>query len=175
MDKNKFLIAIIVFIVVFGGIFAIKAFSPKDTLTVIEPGQILPETVDPSTEETDTTPMAPDVAKHPLLGTEWSWVKTTYLTGADTIPPAEKFVINFGDDKMLNSTTDCNSLFSKFILDGEILSIGPIGATKMACQGQTLEAKYTQELSRATSHVIKGDELRINLYKDTGTMIFSRR
>ena len=175
MDKNKFYIAIIVFIVVFGSIFAIKAFTPKSTITVIDPEQSSEEIVVPPSEDTDPTPVTPSENTHPLLGTEWSWVKTTYLTGADTVPVAGKFVITFGNDKMLNSTTDCNSLFSKFIVDDEILSIGPIGATKMACSGETLEAKYTQELGRATSHVIKGDELRINLYKDTGTMIFVRK
>ena len=175
MDKNKFYIALIVFIVIFGSIFAIKAFTSKSTLTVIEPGQGIEETVVPSDEVTDPAPVTSSENIHPLLGTQWVWIKTTYMNGADTVPRAGKFVITFGEDKMLNSTTDCNGLFSKFIVDDEILSIGPIGATKMACAGETLEAKYTQELGRATSHVIKGDELRINLYKDTGTMIFARQ
>jgi hypothetical protein len=39
MDKNKFFVAIIVFIVVFGGILAIKAFDDTPTITVINNSQ----------------------------------------------------------------------------------------------------------------------------------------
>ena len=173
MDKNKFYIGLIVFIVVFGGVIAIKSFSTKSALTVIGPDQTLPETVAPIVEEQPSETTNPTVSAHPLLNTTWVWQKTTYLNGTETIAPAGKFVITFKDDMTLSSTTDCNGIFSKFIIDDEILSIGPIGATEMACAGETLETLYTQELGRTASHVIKGKELRLILWKDAGVMVFN--
>jgi len=175
MDKNKFFIALIVFIVVFGSIYAAITLSNKTSLEVIDPQTISTDTQVVSQEEAPVAATSQTSAPDTLLGTEWGWSRTEYMNGSKTEAPAGKFVITFGADKTLSSTTDCNSLHSKFILDDEILSIGPIASTKMACSGETLEAQYTQELSRATSHVIKGNELRINLYKDTGTMVFFRR
>lgn len=114
-------------------------------------------------------------APNPILGTKWKWQRTEFLNGTKTAPQdSGKFIIAFGEDKRMTSTTDCNNIFSPFVVDNEILSIGPIASTKMACAPGSLETEYTQELLRAVSHVIAGDELRVILVKDSGTMVFTK-
>ena len=110
---------------------------------------------------------------------DWTWAYTvadSQVSPTTTTPPAGKFVITFGTDKQFSSTTDCNQLFGSFVLDGEVLSIGPIGATKMACIGDTLESVYVAELGRVASHTITyNDELHLHLLKDSGTMVFKKQ
>jgi len=124
-----------------------------------------------------STPAAPEESSHPLLGKRWAWVRSTdpLVSSTTTIKaPEDKFIISFGTDKRFTSSTDCNGLSGGFIIDGEVLSVGPIASTKMACPGGTLEMTYAAELGRVASYVIVGEELRLNLIKDTGTMIFKR-
>ncbi len=112
----------------------------------------------------------------PLIGTEWVWQKTVLVAGKEIASnDPSRFALAFGSDKRFTSTSDCNRLSGGFIVDGEVLSIGPIAATKMYCGDAMLESEYSQELSRATSYIIEGDELRINLLKDSGTMIFAKK
>ncbi len=109
-----------------------------------------------------------------LVGTKWSWVKTTLSTGATVQAPAgNKFVLTLKSDKTVQSTTDCNSLGGNYVLDGEVLSFGPFVQTMMYCEGSK-EADYSRQLSLTSSYVIAGDELKLNLYKDYGTMIFKK-
>ncbi len=139
----------------------------------------VPQTTQPATPST----VKPASTKSPIVG-EWGWQKTAFVIGttnpttgssATVVPAAGKFVATFGTDMNFSSTTDCNSLKGKYIVDNEILSLGPVASTKMACDTNSLETEYTKELGRATSFTIVGNELRINLIKDTGTMIFIRR
>lgn len=134
--------------------------------------------------ETTPSDTTKPVTKNPIVGTEWSWNKTIFITGttnpttgtgAAVVPTAGAFVATFGTDMSFSSTTDCNSLKGKYIVDDEVLSIGPVAATEKACTGGTLESEYTKELSRVTSYTISGNELHVNLIKDTGTMIFTKR
>lgn len=114
-----------------------------------------------------------------VLFGDWTWAYTVadaQVSPSTTTAPAGKFVITFGTDKQFSSTTDCNQLFGSFVLDGELLSIGPIGATKMACAGNTLESVYIAELGRVVSHTITyNDELHLHLVKDSGTMVFKKQ
>jgi|GEM_PF-3480274 len=181
MDKNKIFVAIIIFVVIFGGIVAVKAFREKPVVTVLENN--LPtadESPELPLEETAPEPVPeeyPQTGKNnPLIGTSWEWVRTDYIAGTRTDAPKGRFVLSFdATQQRLSSSTDCNSLASGYLIDGEVLSIGPIASTKMACMQPTFEEKYSQELGRTASYVIQGNELRLNLWKDTGTMIFIKK
>jgi len=113
--------------------------------------------------------------KSALAGTEWSWKETRFIN-ASTVSPQqpEQFVIKFQADKTFVSSTDCNDLMGKFIVQGEILSIGPIASTKRMCIAVTQESEYTQQLGRAASFTIVGNILTIKLLKESGTMVFTK-
>jgi L-ascorbate metabolism protein UlaG (beta-lactamase superfamily)/heat shock protein HslJ len=114
------------------------------------------------------------VAQTGLIG-DWVWVRTI-LPNDEVMeaPVGGKFVLTFDEDGQLSSSTDCNYLSSGYVKDEEVLSIGPVGMTKMYCEGSK-DSAYAEQLGRAASHVIDGDELRIILVRDAGTMVFSRK
>lgn len=157
-------------------------FYKKSDHAVVSPDITQGDSQATTTIPTQTSPKpapkpvpARPVTKSPIFDTEWSWKETKLMNG-DIIRPqqSEQFVIKFNADKTFTSTTDCNDLIGKFTVNGEVLSIGQIASTKRMCIAATQESEYTQELSRATSFVIKGDELILNLVKDSGTMVFRK-
>lgn len=153
-----------------------KAEPVVDAPIVEAPATDVAENSETPSKSTST----PAAVKSSVVG-QWQWESTIFsstnpTTGSSNpvTPAAGKFVATFRADKTFSSTTDCNSLMGRYVVDQEILSIGPIASTKMACAGTTLESEYAKQLGRATSHTISGNELRINLLKDTGMMIFTR-
>ncbi|HEY0907812.1 MAG TPA: META domain-containing protein [Candidatus Paceibacterota bacterium] len=122
----------------------------------------------------DANPSTPGTSTS-IIDTAWTWQKTVFADGKEIVPKdPSRFEIVFNADKTFSSSSDCNRMSGGYVADGEILSIGPVAMTKMFCNDAVHESEYAQELSRATSHVIEGDELRIKLLKDSGTMIFAR-
>jgi heat shock protein HslJ len=110
-----------------------------------------------------------------LLNSKWVWQETGFPNGSRIEGPGgDLFVVFFGDDGRLTSTTDCNSLFANFSTYGEILNIGEIASTKIYCGPATLEGEYLSELERAKSFEISGRELKIHLEENTGVMKFAK-
>lgn len=130
------------------------------------------------TTETNANPVTNvsgvTLTKSPIVG-DWVWQYSLSKSGSKTEIPKAEFTASFLADGTFLSTTDCNSLGGKFFVTNEILTIGTIAATKKACPPPTLEDEYTDQIGRAASFTIAGNELRINLLKDTGTMIFIRK
>ena len=114
--------------------------------------------------------------KNNTLSGSWMWQESTDATGEKIVPEdSSKFIITFTNEGRLSSTTDCNALAGSYVKNEEVISVGPLTATKMGCEGDTLEMDYAAQLSLATSHVIEGDTLKIVLAKDAGTMTFVRQ
>ena len=113
-----------------------------------------------------------------LAGTRWVWQYTDGDVSASAerilAPDGEKFILSFGAEGF-TSSTDCNQLSGSYLQVGESLSMGPIAATMKACVDETLEAVYATELGRVTSFAVTGDELRLNLQDNTGTMVFTKQ
>lgn len=129
---------------------------------------------------------APEVSMLPVIKIEepikettiygsWKWIKTVDFS-QNTIEPnnPDNFILTITQEGKLTSTTDCNSLMGSVLINQEVMSVGPIAATKKACVEETLEASYTSDLSRAVSYTIEGDILTINQLKDFGVMTFER-
>ncbi len=109
-----------------------------------------------------------------LIGTKWSWVRTTYPNKAELKAPAgNKFVLTLKDDKTVSSTTDCNGLGGNYSMNGEVLTFSDFISTLRFCEGSP-EGQYSQDLRQTASYVISGNELRLNLNKDAGTMYFAK-
>ncbi len=107
--------------------------------------------------------------------TEWTWLYTRLGTGAMVNAPAGgKFVLKFGGEGEMTSTTDCNHLGGKYARNGEVLSFGSFFSTLMYCEG-SLEQQYSSQLQLTNSFSIRGNELHLNLNRDFGTMVFARK
>lgn len=121
----------------------------------------------------DTDESSNDEISPALHSASWVWIRTERADGSIIEAPAGKFVLSF-DGERASSSTDCNSMSASYVIDGEVLSFGPIGSTKMYCE-DSVETEYARDIALATSYVIEGDELRINLNRDVGVMYFLRQ
>lgn len=128
-----------------------------------------------SQANTETTPPSSGQTNAPLVGTEWAWVRTTYPNKAAlTAPTGNKFVMTLKADKTISSSTDCNGLGGNYVVNGEVLSFSEFISTLRYCEDSP-ETQYSQDLRQTSSYVISGNELRLNLTKDAGTMYFQKR
>lgn len=135
-------------------------FSVTDSVEVLEEEREVPQ----ETEIGSTTSAQ-------LFGNRWEWIRTEYLDGDRILPRTSAFVLSFAVSGTMTSTTDCNSLSGDFVVDGEVLSFGPFMSTLMYCDG-SLEGEYGSDLALTNSYEIVGDELRLNLNRDFGVMVF---
>jgi heat shock protein HslJ len=111
-----------------------------------------------------------------LFDTTWSWKRTEFPNGTVIEGPGgDLFLLSFGLDGRVTSTTDCNSVFGEYSVRGIGMSIGELASTKIACSPTSLEWEYSRELSRTDSFDISGRELRLQLEDNTGVMLFSQR
>lgn len=134
-------------------------FSVTDSVEVLE------EISDDGEEENEIS------SESKIVDTRWVWVRTEYLDGDTLKPRGEDFVLSFNEAGTMTSTTDCNSLSGDYVIDGEVLSFGPFMSTLMYCDG-SLEGEYGSDLALTNSYTIVGDELRLNLNRDFGVMVF---
>ena len=111
----------------------------------------------------------------PLFEYEWVW-QHTLRTSGERIEPLQKdtFVLKFTGDLRYTSSTDCNSLSGNYVADQEVLSLGIPASTKMFCP-DSQEQIYTQDLVLTNSYRIDGNELRLNLDRGYGVMVFLRK
>lgn len=106
-----------------------------------------------------------------LAGTSWFWVTTE---GVGTTPTPETFVLRFDPNgQEVSSKTDCNSMSGGVVIDGEMISFGPMMTTLMYCEG-SLEGEYGTQLGQVASYVREGNTLRLNLLRDAGVMVFTQ-
>lgn len=106
---------------------------------------------------------------------QWVWMYTELQDGSRIdAPEGEAFVLSFSDEGRYTSTTDCNGIRGEAVIDGEVLSLGAAVSTKMFCEG-SLESTYTNDLLLASSYVVEGTTLRLNLNRDYGVMYFHSR
>ncbi len=109
----------------------------------------------------------------PLFGTSWVWTIST-VGGVSTAAPAGgKFVLSFGEDNRVNSTTDCNGVGGSYTLGvNNTISFGQFMSTMMFCEGSH-ESEYSAQLMKTNSYVIDGSTLRLT--NASGTMVFTKK
>lgn len=127
----------------------------------VKPGQVM--TVNPK--------------KNPLAGTSWIWKDTSFNNkSAAVIPGNTKFVITFGTDGAVTSTTDCNSVSGRYAVNNDKINITSTVSTRMACADATLESTYVQQLTQITNYTFESlNELDLTTVNGSATMSFSRR
>lgn len=109
------------------------------------------------------------------IHTSWKWISSTDYEGVIVRPQnSGDFILTISKEGRLSSTTDCNSISGSIIINDETLSVGPLISTKMACMGETLENKYSYDLSRAVSYRIENNILFVNMLQNIGVMQFEK-
>jgi heat shock protein HslJ len=114
------------------------------------------------------------VKPRPLTGT--TWVLSWYNDGKGalvSVLAGSQITAQFGEDGQLAGSAGCNTYKATYTLDGDQISIGPAGTTRMLCAEPAgimeQEAAYVAALSSATQYQIVGGELE--LLDDAGNRI----
>jgi heat shock protein HslJ len=133
------------------------------------------DTDENSPEDTELKEQVDSLSSEGLLNTPWVWLKTeTNMGETVTAPENDKFIMTFHEDGTMTTTTDCNSMFSSYVLESEALTFGEFGQTQMYCEG-SLESEYAQFLSNTHSYSLVKKELHLLLSEEVGKMIFVKR
>lgn len=107
----------------------------------------------------------------------WVWTETIANNDTSVTPKkAGAFTLTLNADGSANGTTDCNSFFTTYTIatDG-IISFGPIGSTKMACEGSQ-EALFTDFISKTSRYTLDTNgNLVLLLGNDSGSVMFVRK
>lgn len=101
-----------------------------------------------------------------LTGTNW---RVVAINGART--PTSNFYINFMPDRM-GARFGCNSLGAGYRQSGQMLTVGAIAATRMACPDMTFENQGSRILQQPVTVSGIGD--RITLSNARGTIELTR-
>ena len=117
-----------------------------------------------STSETEAA------ATVPLRGTYW---KLTSL-GDRPVNVAESqrepHLILQADSRQVNGSGGCNRMFGSYELNGDALTFGDIGSTKMACPDiMDIESSFLPALQRAAKWRITGQ--RLDLLDSGGALV----
>lgn len=122
--------------------------------------------VDAGTEDTDSTP--------PWADTVWVWVETVQEDGTGITPnEPDAFTLTFTATGRVSGTTDCNNFSGQYEIDGDELTIGPLAATLMYCEGSQ-EQHFTSSLAVAKYITIDDTgQMRIKAADESETMILN--
>jgi len=103
-------------------------------------------------------------AAQALAGSEWRPV----MLGELEAEGDKKLFVQFDSEGKLTGHAGCNRFFASYEVSGERLRVGPIGATRMACEAPAmeLEAAFLAALEGADSFHRDGTVLQ--LFDDAG-------
>ena len=108
----------------------------------------------------------------PLAGTAW-FLESIGQGGAIATTLRNTVVSATFADGRLNGSSGCNTFMADYTLGNDgALSIGPAGATRMACEPAIMnqESTFLTALENTERYVIEGD--RLTLYQPNGSLIF---
>ncbi|MEA2035057.1 MAG: META domain-containing protein [Euryarchaeota archaeon] len=116
-------------------------------------------------------------AQKPLAGTKW--VLNSYNDGNEAIVSViagTEINLTFNEEGGISGSAGCNSYFSSYETDGDTLSFGLIGSTKMFCNEPNgimeQEGTYLKLLESAAGCRIEGDHLTIQDSSDKTILTF---
>jgi heat shock protein HslJ len=104
-------------------------------------------------------------------GPVWQWTGSNFTDGSTLTPddPA-RYTIEFLPDGNALVQADCNFGTGLYKEEGERLTIGAIGATKVACPPDSLDSAFLAQLAKVARLSLNGDELTLILQDDAGEM-----
>jgi heat shock protein HslJ len=121
-----------------------------------------------ATSPSDATPAVS------LVGPTW---KAISINGQPVLS-ATTITAEFSAEDRVAGTAGCNRYFGSAKAEAGRISMGPFGATLMACSPETVmaqEQRYLAALDAATSYSVGGDELRLGPSATEATLVFTSR
>ena len=100
----------------------------------------------------------------PLTETRWLATGVNNGTGGvGSVAAGTELTAVFGEDGTVAGSAGCNTFSGPYAVDGDGIEIGPLAATRKACQEAVTaqEAAYLKALESATTYAIAGDALEL--------------
>ncbi len=101
-----------------------------------------------------------------LSGTSWQVI--SYNNGKQAVVSVTlgtELTAQFGEDGELNGNAGCNDYFGPYDTNGNTISMGPLGATRKACEEpegvMEQETQYLQALETAATYKIDGNKMEM--------------
>jgi heat shock protein HslJ len=109
-----------------------------------------------------------------LQAAVWQWTSSAFTDGAALAPDEpERYTVEFLPDGNALIQADCNFGTALYKEDGDSLTIGAVGATKMACPADSLDSAFLAQLTKVERFRMTGDELVLLLRDDVGEMLLA--
>jgi heat shock protein HslJ len=106
---------------------------------------------------------------------EWHWQHTRYSNDNEARPKQpERYVLRFEPHGVLSAKVDCNMAGGKYRFEGNQIVIELINSTLMACEPDSLEQVFQQNLAATNGYFMKGGQLFLGLKDGAGAMEFDR-
>ncbi|MDD1718953.1 MAG: META domain-containing protein [Methanoregulaceae archaeon] len=128
----------------------------------------VPPTVTTATSTPTPLPVTTSASDQLLTG-QWTFVAAIVDNSAPRITN-NKVSLAFSADGTLSGNAGCNNYNAAYTLTGEhnefgkTIVIGPLGTTKMNCQGKMEdEQTYLLALKRVTSYTVAGNKLTLTI------------
>lgn len=105
-----------------------------------------------------------EVTEAPALeGTTWAATGINTGTGVASLLADTKVTATFGEDGTVSGSSGCNTYSGSFSLDGDVIEVGELASTMMACADDVMqqETAYLAALRSAAVYVIANNVLEL--------------
>lgn len=106
-----------------------------------------------------------------LAGSEW---QPTAIGTLDVPPDADIFV-RFGGEGKLQGHAGCNGFFGSYELTGDTISMGPFGATRMACPEPVMQREFEFLQALENAHRFTRDRTLLTLVDTNNNPVLTFR
>jgi putative lipoprotein len=118
-----------------------------------------------------TSPSDPEAS---LVGPTWRVVSI----GGQPALSGTTVTAEFSSEERVAGTSGCNRYFGSVKAESGRISMGPFGATLMACSPDDVmaqESRYLAALEAAKGYTVSGEELRLGPTASEATLVFTSR
>jgi heat shock protein HslJ len=110
-----------------------------------------------------------------------TWILLSSTNGNDNLvplPPEGRITAVFGNDSRVSGNAGCNDYFGEYMVEGGLISIGPLASTEKYCLSpegvMEREQVYLSLLQTSTRFNVDGDELILSYYDQKQLLVFRR-
>ncbi len=119
----------------------------------------------------------PDQVPTPALALTqgvWLWQHTAYANDQTVVcADPRKYTLAFLDSGLYGVQADCNHGSGSYAVAGTQLTFQPGPMTRAACPPGSQDTVFLQDLGQVAMYVFDGENLVLNLWLDSGNMVFS--
>jgi len=110
-----------------------------------------------------------------IVGPTWQWeaFQDTAEINDLTVPDPENYTLTLNGDGTASIQADCNQVIWPYELDSNQLTFDTTGPVTLAiCSEGSLDTPYLERLGGTATYVIEDGKLYLNLWADSGNLVF---